>query len=202
VRPLWLIIPFVNLRTFNAIAAGVVILCWPVYLILFVGRRKADKVRGSLDLRSSVGIFLQATGVALVWWPRPGFTSILPIFPANVTVPLVSVFLAVGSVWFSYHALQALGVQWSFLAKVRSNHQLVRSGPYAIIRHPLYACFTGLTAATGLVWTAPRILPVALGVFLAGVWIRIRVEEGLLRKAFGKKFDDYAREVPAILPRA
>jgi protein-S-isoprenylcysteine O-methyltransferase Ste14 len=45
------------------------------------------------------------------------------------------------------------------------------------------------------------VLLAAIIVFLLGIEIRIRTEENLLREAFGEKFDEYARRVPALIPR-
>jgi protein-S-isoprenylcysteine O-methyltransferase Ste14 len=58
----------------------------------------------------------------------------------------------------------------------------------------------GMLIATGL--TASPLLPLlaAAAVFLLGTWIRVRIEERLLRATFGSRFDDYARKVPALIP--
>jgi len=77
---------------------------------------------------------------------------------------------------------------------------LICDGPYAVVRHPLYACFFALTFATALVWTYPGGAMIALGIFLVGVWVRIRSEEKLLRQTFGAQFDEYAKRVPALIP--
>jgi protein-S-isoprenylcysteine O-methyltransferase Ste14 len=72
-----------------------------------------------------------------------------------------------------------MGKNWSLIARTRSDHQLVRNGPFAIVRHPIY---------------------LALPLYLAGTAIRIRDEEALLRAQFGEEHARYAREVPALIP--
>jgi protein-S-isoprenylcysteine O-methyltransferase Ste14 len=59
----------------------------------------------------------------------------------------------------------------------------------------------GLMVATGLAYSTWWALGAAILVFLLGNRIRIRAEEKLLREAFGERFDDYARRVPAFFPR-
>ena len=113
----------------------------------------------------------------------------------------MAVILAVGAVWFSWLARSELGTQWRFAASIGAGHKLVQSGPYAIVRHPLYVSFFALTLATGIVWTDPGLLPLALILFAIGVWIRVKTEEKLLRQTFGAEFDRYAINVPAFLPR-
>ena len=115
--------------------------------------------------------------------------------------PVMAAMLAVGSVWFSHVALQYLGKQWSFVAGVTAGHRLVREGPYAVVRHPLYTSFFGLTLSTAIVWSRPVVFPVVVAMFWIGVWIRVRAEERILRQTFGAEFDGYAAEVAAFFPR-
>ena len=84
---------------------------------------------------------------------------------------------------------------------MRSDHELVRSGPYAHARHPIYLgmlfFLLGLAVALGH-WLQ---LLIAVPVFLAGTSIRIRVEDGLLEQSFGDAFREYRRTTPALIPR-
>jgi protein-S-isoprenylcysteine O-methyltransferase Ste14 len=97
-------------------------------------------------------------------------------------------------------ALSVLGRNWSFVAAVGRDHELVEHGPYASIRHPLYASFFLMTMATAVIWSRPAAIAVSGIIFAVGVWIRIRVEEKLLHEAFGLKFESYCRRVPGVLP--
>src|SRR5260370_35260496 len=58
----------------------------------------------------------------------------------------------------------------------------------------------GMLLATGLAAGRWIQLLVAIVLFAAGTWIRIRSEERLLRQAFGSGFEEYARKVPALIP--
>jgi protein-S-isoprenylcysteine O-methyltransferase Ste14 len=58
----------------------------------------------------------------------------------------------------------------------------------------------GMLLATGLAVSHWIALAAALVVFAIGTWIRVRSEEKLLRGAFGAEFEEYAREVPAVVP--
>jgi protein-S-isoprenylcysteine O-methyltransferase Ste14 len=124
------------------------------------------------------------------------------MFPASVVAPVIAGLIAAGSVWFSRIALDALGKEWSFVAGVTANHRLIQTGPYAIVRHPLYLCFFGLTFATAIVWSEPVGIAVSSLLFWIGVAIRVRTEEKILRETFGSQFEDYARRVPAFIPFA
>jgi protein-S-isoprenylcysteine O-methyltransferase Ste14 len=58
----------------------------------------------------------------------------------------------------------------------------------------------GMLIATGLAISDWIALFAAIVVFAIGTWIRVRIEERLLRETFGQSFEDYAREVPAVIP--
>src|SRR5688572_11433179 len=165
----------------NTLATLVVLFCWPVYLILFAKKGVLNPQHRRHSRVSALGILLQAIGVFLMFYfRRPMFTPILPIAPMTLVAPVIAMFIAAVAVWFSYLALIVLGEQWAFLAAVKAEHLLVQTGPYSIIRHPLYVCFFALVLATGIIWTRLGALAIAMGVFAIGMWIRIRTEEKLL----------------------
>ena len=177
------------------IAALMVVACWPIYLSLFVRKPTKPKAEANRDALSLIGVFLQFSAVVLVWvWRRPLFSSIAVDPLVNGIVMSSAAVGAVASVLVSRWALQSLGENWDFVASVGRDHQLVESGPYAVLRHPLYLCFFVLTLATAVVWSQPLAIAIGGVVFVAGVWIRVRVEEKLLRAAFGERFEAYRRK--------
>lgn len=107
------------------------------------------------------------------------------------------VFLGLG---FSGWARFYLGRLWSGAVTLKAEHVIVRSGPYAVTRHPIY---TGLLLAligTALVrGTIASLLGVAS--IAIGIVIKIRQEEGLLIEHFGEGYRAYQSEVPALVPR-
>jgi protein-S-isoprenylcysteine O-methyltransferase Ste14 len=58
----------------------------------------------------------------------------------------------------------------------------------------------GMLIATGLAVSHGIVLVAAIVVFAIGTWIRVRIEERLLRETFGPQFEEYARRVPAVIP--
>src|SRR5262245_33024333 len=171
---------------------------------MFIGKNGPNCARARQDSRSRIGILLQFAAVGIMWlWRRPLFSPLPSLGPPiTLVAPIMAVLLAAGAVWFSSIALKTLGTQWSFVAGVTGQHRLIQDGPYAIVRHPLYVCFFGLTLATGMVWTEPLGIAVSIVLFWIGVWIRVRTEEKLLREAFGEEFERYTQRVPAFFPRS
>jgi len=94
----------------------------------------------------------------------------------------------------------ALGASWSGVVTVRAGQTIVERGPYAVVRHPLYASL--LLLATGTLLAHPSVATscLALG-FGTGLALKIRVEERALRRVLGPAWDHYAARVPALVPR-
>ncbi|QND58648.1 methyltransferase family protein [Mesorhizobium huakuii] len=114
----------------------------------------------------------------------------------NGTVQMVALGLIFIGMASSVFCLYWLGRSFSIMATAR---QLVTSGPYSIVRHPLYICEA--TFILGMILSHFSVLMVALGAvqFLLQ-YRRARNEEGILRETF-PEYDEYARRVPMLLPR-
>jgi protein-S-isoprenylcysteine O-methyltransferase Ste14 len=124
------------------------------------------------------------------------------MFSAAGLAGAFAVAVLMGSAIYLFAASSStLGVNWSIEARTRTDHELIREGPYAHVRHPIYLgmllFLLGLAVAVGH-WVE---LVVAVPVFLAGTSIRTKLEERLLEEQFGQKFTEYARSTPALLPR-
>ncbi len=109
------------------------------------------------------------------------------------------VLFAIGAL-LSWTATNALGVHLRFEAAVSDGHELVRSGPYAIVRHPIYASMLAVLLATGILVTPWRLFVAALIVFLIGTEIRVQTEDNLPASHFGNEFGDYRKRVSAYIP--
>lgn len=96
--------------------------------------------------------------------------------------------------------IRHLGKQWRVTAALIQDHELVTSGPYQMIRHPIYAAMLGMFLMTTVLVGRLPWWPIGLALFLTGIEIRVHVEDGLLRAHFGSRFEKWAREVPAYLP--
>jgi protein-S-isoprenylcysteine O-methyltransferase Ste14 len=188
----------------SVVATRGVLAAWVVFvpLMLWARGRVEKGTTNSRIITSLFGIVLQGVGFALVWrWH--GLTPI-PLMPASYlaqwAIALAAAVFAFASVLFAVAAIRTLGKQWSLVARVVEGHLLVRSGPYRIVRHPIYLAMMGLLIATGVAFGTPLGIGLAMGVYLWGTWLRVRFEERLLWAKFGDSYARYAQEVPALLP--
>lgn len=194
----------VNADVMAELALVMVGVCWLAFgTILVVGKKQASGVETKRDMKSHVGFALQGVAYAMCYaFPRPYFSPFLPVSkPGEIILTGLTIAIGAASVWFCYAAARTLGKQWALVARVVEGHELVMRGPYAVVRNPIYLAMLGMLIASGLASTRWVILVVGLVIFQIGTAIRIRSEEKILREAFGVKFDDYARRVPAFLPR-
>ena len=182
---------------------AVVMLSWFAFVVIFVARKTPPPPPDSKRDRISIlGIALQGISYAVVWLVhRPFFTPIVRMGKEiEILVAIVTMLVAVGSVWFVSSAVRSLGKHWSIAARLVEGHKLVTEGPYRVVRNPIYTGMFGMLMATGLAighWIG---LLIAIVLFAVGTVIRVRSEERLLREAFGAEFDAYARRVPAVVP--
>lgn len=131
---------------------------------------------------------------------RPLPTVLAPVwrFPAMIEWPFV-VLVAAGAA-FAWWARVHLGKLWSASLTRKAGHHVVDTGPYAIVRHPIY---TGLILA-GMATFAIRATPLCglgLLLFVIGYHIKAREEERFLSAELGEQaYASYRARVPMLIP--
>ena len=92
-----------------------------------------------------------------------------------------------------------LGRNWSGVVTVKQDHELIRSGPYRYVRHPIYTglliAFAGSAIARGE-WRGI----LALAIVFAALWRKLRLEERWMIETFGDAYLRYRAEVRALIP--
>jgi protein-S-isoprenylcysteine O-methyltransferase Ste14 len=107
---------------------------------------------------------------------------------------------AVASFKLRWSAIEALGKFWSLHVEIRENHEFVQSGPFRVVRHPVYFSMVLELAATGLLCSAWWMLLVIPIFFIPALIMRLRLEEPALVDKFGDLYRDYQRRVPMLIP--
>lgn len=112
----------------------------------------------------------------------------------------VSVVLFVLASALSWSSARALSGQLRVDAALGAEHRLVRSGPYALVRNPIYTSMLLLFCAFAVMVAPWKLFFMAVVIFLVGTEIRVRTEERLLALRFGEEFYEYKRSVAAYVP--
>lgn len=92
-----------------------------------------------------------------------------------------------------------LGKNWSLSVQRKENHQLIQSGIYKVIRHPIYTGLLLLFTGNALIVGNYRAIVAVLIVFVS-LWLKLKKEEKWLMKTFGTKYTDYKNQTKAIIP--
>jgi len=162
----------------------------------YVGKKSAPIQSAESRLSRGFHVFLKNVALLLEIMPIHGFGRFMPVWPGVMTVGLVMVGSGLGlAIWSRRH----LGENWSSEIAIKVEHQLIRSGPYSVLRHPIYAGLLMMYAGTLLVM-GERLGVVGLVIALFAYARKIRLEEASLSKAFGADFDSYRSETWAVVP--
>ena len=119
--------------------------------------------------------------------------------PDTSIVYLLGLLLVMAGLAFAVWARVYLGRNWSGTVTVKENHELIRSGPYAIVRHPIY---TGLLLAmlgTAIVLGEWRGL-LSFCFLSAAFWFKLRREERFMADSFPDTYPSYRAQVSALIP--
>ena len=100
---------------------------------------------------------------------------------------------------FTVWARLCLGRNWSGTVQVKEDHALVRRGPYALVRHPIYSGLSLALLGTAVVYGEVRCLIGAALAFFE--WKRKSLlEERFMIEQFGREYIEYRREVKGLIP--
>jgi protein-S-isoprenylcysteine O-methyltransferase Ste14 len=137
--------------------------------------------------------------VLLSWASIPVTWLHLPIVPAGPWRLYAGLGLTVSGLLFAIWARAHLGKNWSRSVTIKQGHELITSGPYGLVRHPIYTgllvAFIGTTIAIGEL----RAL-IAIVILFVALWIKLRLEEQWMQTQFGETYANYSRHVAALVP--
>jgi len=109
---------------------------------------------------------------------------------------VVITWIGVGiAIWARRH----IGKNWSGLVTLKQDHQLVRTGPYRWVRHPIYTGLLMAALGTALVLGEWRGI-VAFAMLIAAHTLKAQREEALMVRHFGSVYEDYRRRTGFLVP--
>jgi protein-S-isoprenylcysteine O-methyltransferase Ste14 len=175
-------------------AYGILIAGIAAWFTPFVLAHRKVTSASIVDKRSRWGVLLQFAAFTLLWqghfWTRP-------LLLWRIAICFVLFGLAILLSWTSS---SALGRHLRVDAALGAEHQLIRSGPYGLVRNPIYTSMLLVLCATAVVVTPWQLFAASLVLFVIGTEIRVRTEEMLLAARFGEEFQSYKQRVSAYIP--
>lgn len=100
------------------------------------------------------------------------------------------------ALWARWH----LGQYWSGRITIKEDHKLIRTGPYARLRHPIYSGLELAAIGSAIAFDRWRCM-LGVCVIIIGFWIKAKREEALLGSQFGKDFEEHRRYTGFLLPK-
>lgn len=180
----------------NIIYKNLIGILWLAFLIYWsISARgvKRDAYRERGWWLSLIILWLAATIVGSIW---PVLS--VPQFPQTGALRIVAVIMTLLGMGFAIWARMHLGKNWSSQPAVKEGHELITSGPYRFVRHPIY---TGITFAFLAV---PLLDGVVWDFFVLAIIIvfvrRIRTEERLMTEQFPDQYPAYKKRTKALIP--
>ncbi len=199
-------------------AAGAAFFLWLVFLAtwwLAAGWTAKPTVKA--PRRERIAWFLSfGLGFSLLFSPSPDvrlfghrMLRVGPAGPVATHVPLWATPATIGfallageiaAFAFAWWARLHLGRLWSGMMTLREGHRVVDTGPYRLVRHPIYTGFIAAAWALALIEATPLCLAGALVLTLT-MSLKARAEEGFLRRELGAAgYDAYAARTPMLVP--
>jgi protein-S-isoprenylcysteine O-methyltransferase Ste14 len=191
------------MQTFDVLN-GIVLICWLVFIVYWaisaIGvKKKATGKTGRL--RWLLTRFLIAA-IVIAAFNLPAFSPMrqlayaLPFFHIQA-VRIAGAAMNILGLALAIWARRILGRNWSTRPTIQVDHELVTSGPYRFVRHPIYTGLLIMWFGAGLVNT----IFFALFVLVAFIsFSRIPREEASMMELFPAQYPDYRAGTKALLP--
>ena len=137
-------------------------------------------------------VLLSTTRIPLRW-------LYLQLWPAGLWPFWLGAAVTIAGLLFAVWARVHLGRNWSRSVTIKQGHELITTGPYAVVRHPIY---TGiLTGFLGMAIAISQVRGFIVFVLIFLVfWFKLRMEEEWMRTQFGETYATYARQTAALVP--
>jgi protein-S-isoprenylcysteine O-methyltransferase Ste14 len=183
---------------FHRVLEWTISILWLVWLAywLIAARNSAPSQKSESLLTGALYRGGTVIGILLIF----GFRRIKSqLWPVTVPVLCVGVIVVVCGLWFAIWARRHLGRYWSARVTLKQGHQVIESGPYHLVRHPIYSGL--LLSMAGTVMTIGNVQSVCgFAVLLVATVFKMSAEERLLSANLGHAYQDYQKRVKALIP--
>lgn len=176
-----------------------------LWLLWGVSWLTASQWSNSTEKRPGLGAeagyrIVQLLGIVLFFIPAHSYEGVLRLWHVGWTGAWLCVALIALGFAFCWWARIHLGRLWSGMVTRKADHKVIDTGPYALVRHPIY---TGILLAVFATMAAKGTVLAIVGALLIviGIWMKARLEERWLSQELGAgAYEEYRRRVPMLLP--
>lgn len=191
-----------SVHTIGEIVWVLGIIAW--YVIRYPFERRGKRVPVVSSQRSvseKIAIAAALAGLAIV----PGFYVATGIpkaadYPAHLWAAVLGAAIFALAMWVFRRTHKQLGRNWSITLEIRQKHELISSGPYALVRHPMYTSFMLMGLAQAFLlsnWVAGLAGLIGFAVLF---FLRVDKEERMMMEVFGREYRAYMDRTKRIIP--
>lgn len=180
------------MAVFNLLIAILWLSFWLYWLVSAIGKKKVIK-RVNSGQRFTFILFV----IIILALSHLQYFHVQPFTNNKIILALGVILCALGlgfAIWARIH----LGKNWNIEPSIQEGHELVTSGPYKWIRHPIYTgilfAFLGSTLAGNSVSLAIFIV-----ICIIFIW-RVKTEEDIMMQLFPQQYSDYKKRTKALIP--
>jgi protein-S-isoprenylcysteine O-methyltransferase Ste14 len=176
---------------------------WIVFVLYWIV--SAIRTRDTLQTESFVSryaiVLIEVAGFVLLFRHSAGIGFLGNRFMhrtlASAIVGSILTWMGIGlAIWARYH----LAEYWSARITIKEDHQLIRTGPYARLRHPIYSGIVLAAIGSAVVIDQWRCV-LGVSLVLIGYCIKARKEEAILTQQFGDAFREHQKHAGFLIPR-
>lgn len=182
--------------------ANLITLLWVGFLLYWQIMARGVKTTQRLEPAGSraLRVALFAVALTLFWWNRvPVGWLHIRFLPSSYTCYNIGIALTAAGIAFAVWARVHLGANWSRSVTVKQDHELITSGPYRWVRHPIYTgLIVGLSGAVVAIGEVRGL--VAFALIVVALLRKLRMEEAWMREQFGEGYAEYSKRTAALVP--
>ena len=188
-----------NNLTWKYLLLGPWLVLWAYWAISALNTRRTQK-KEPFIARYGV-VFIEVVGFTLLFDSDAGIGFFgHRVIPRISELRLAGVLLTWAGIALALWARWHLGQYWSGRITIKEDHRLIRSGPYAHLRHPIYTGLDLAVTGTALLINQWRCV-IGVCVIVTGFWIKAKREEAMLGRQFGEEFQEHRRYTGFLLPK-
>jgi protein-S-isoprenylcysteine O-methyltransferase Ste14 len=185
----------------SAIASQIMVTCWCTFAIVWL--ITAFRTKRTAERQTVASALAHRIPVGLGWWllivPKWSGPMNYEVIPRTMFSQIIGTVICVAGLIFTLWARHTLAGNWSSDVTFKLDHELIRTGPYHIVRHPIYTGLLVMCLGTAIqIGQLRGACSLLLGTI--GFWIKLSQEERLLARHFPDAYPVYKREVKALVP--
>ena len=137
-------------------------------------------------------VLFSTTRIPLPWLYRQ-------LWPSGIWPFWIGAAVTIGGLLIAVWAREHLGSNWSRSVTIKQSHELITTGPYALVRHPIYTGILNGFLGTAIALSELRGF-IGFALISLVLWAKLRMEEEWMRSQFGETYATYVRQTAALVP--